>query len=216
MGFLDRFLQAITPELVDPNPELSGTPARAVILDEGNYSEGSEGDHVARWSAKELTVRLTGAADSAPTKLLCHLGSTAHKRATVGVEVPVLLDASGLIIGLDVAAWEAEASTRVALPPIAGAAVGPTIQPEFADAGAGLHIEGVDFEQWVTVEVALARELVDPAHWDSRATQLGVPAGRWQSIQAEWGRRMRNDPKLAARFGTEYQARVSSPRGQNP
>ena len=70
-------------------------------------------------------------------------------------------------------------------------------------------VEGVSFEVWVDVCVALTRNEVPVDQYNSFAETLGVTAGRWKAIDQVWSRRKDSDWKLAARFGSDYQAGMS-------
>jgi hypothetical protein len=60
-------------------------------------------------------------------------------------------------------------------------------------------VEGVTAEQWLLVRTALRRPVPDGVR-DRVTQQYGVPAGRWEAIDAEWSGRAAADPDLAARL----------------
>jgi hypothetical protein len=70
------------------------------------------------------------------------------------------------------------------------------------------EVEGVSFPTWVEVEAGLVRDRVKPAEHDAYAQRLGVPPGTWAAAQRGWQQRMMRDPRVGARFGSEYQAAV--------
>lgn len=70
------------------------------------------------------------------------------------------------------------------------------------------EVEGVSFPTWVEVEAGLVRDRVKPVEHDTYAQRLGVPAGTWGAAQRGWQQRMMRDPRVGARFGSEYQAAV--------
>ncbi len=209
MGLFDRLKGALAFEMPDPNPVISGSSARGHIVDVGPYQVGGEGNASVRWSKKQVSLYVVGAAEEQLTTISCFLGERAHLWASRGREVPIVVDSSGAVLGLDVPAWEAE----VAQLEHDGAPFGNVAAPvdrdarQWAqDAGSLDAVDGVDFDTYVAVEAALATEAVAPAAWDERAAQLGVPVGRWSAVQAGWQSRMRTDWKLAARFGAAYSA----------
>jgi hypothetical protein len=211
MGLLDRIKGALAFELPDPNPVITGSPARGRIVDVGPYGVGGEGNTSVRWSKKQVSLVVVGAAEERLTTVSCFLGERAHLWASRGREVPILLDAAGDVLGVDVPAWEAEVEELER----SGAPFGeraPGFDPDaraWQQAEGALDaVDGVGFETWVAVEAALATEAVAPGAWDARASQFGVPSGRWATVQAGWQSRMRSDPKLAARFGAAYGAAV--------
>mgnify|MGYP000937178854 CR=1 FL=1 len=67
-------------------------------------------------------------------------------------------------------------------------------------------IEGVTIQQWAYVEAALTRARIPPAEYDAYAAGLGVPAGRWSAIKAQWEGRQRADWRVGAAFGEAYEA----------
>lgn len=193
----------------DPNPVVSGTPARGRIVATGPYDVGGEGSASVRWSKKQVSLFVVGGAESELTTVSSFLGDRAHLWASEGREVPILLDPRGNVLALDVPAWEAEvAEVERRGAPFSDPA--PTFARDAREweqnAGSLEAVLGVDFDTYVRVEAALATEAVAPAAWDARAAQLGVPAGRWAEVQAGWQSRMRADWKLAARFGAAYAA----------
>jgi hypothetical protein len=209
MGLLDRIKQAVNVDPPDPNPVIVGTPARGHIVDTGRYSVGNTNTTSARWSKKEVTLYVVGGPVDRLTTVSCFLGERAHVWATWDREIPILLDPAGNVLGVDVPTWEAEvAELDRTGAPLREAAPATDLDARAweQEPGALDSVEGVDFDTWVTVEAALATEAVSPADWDSRASQLGVPAGRWVAVQHEWQSRLRKDWKLASRFGAAYAA----------
>ena len=207
MGLFDRIKDALTPQFPDPNPAITGTPARGRIVDAGRYSAG--GDVEARWNKKQVTLHVVGSAADQLTTVSFFSDEVAHRWAGEGQEVPILLDAHGAVLGIDVAAWEAEVAELIRTGARRGSSAPPVASDARAweqDAGALDAVDGVDFDTWVAVEAALATGAVPAAEWDARATQLGVPAGRWAAVQSGWQTRIMKDPKLAARFGAAYAA----------
>lgn len=209
MGLFDRIKKAVNADPSDPNPVISGTPARGHIVDAGRYSVGNTNTTSARWSKKEITLYVVGGPVDRLTTVSCFLGERAHVWASWDREVPILLDPSGNVLGLDVPAWEAEvAELDRSGAPLREAVPARDLDARTWDQEAGAldSVEGVGFDTWVAIEAALATEAVPPSDWDIRATQLGVPAGRWAAVQQEWQARMRKDWKLASRFGAAYAA----------
>ena len=105
----------------DPNSELGGVPARGRVTKIGNhYVSGDTSlnrrdgrwvadEQVARWNFHKVWVVADGASADMPTEVHCYLARPAHRALRPGIEVPLRVDAgSGAVLGLDVAAWEAE------------------------------------------------------------------------------------------------------------
>jgi hypothetical protein len=55
---------------------------------------------------------------------------------------------------------------------------------------AGEPVDGVSFEAWVAIKAALSREPRAPADESAYAESQGVPAGRWQEVNATWEQRV--------------------------
>jgi hypothetical protein len=233
MGLFDRVKRAVVPEVRDPNPVLGGEPGRGEVVKVGRHSAGGTDTslnrrdgkwvsvaHDSPWNYHEFVVVPVGAGREAAESLRAYVSVPAHRAIRDGVVVPLRMDpASGRVLGLDVAAWEAEVSAgsveRARPDEPAGIAAGGSPAPAAADAPDPAElppVEGVGFDLWVRVEHALATERVPPDRYDSRAAQLGVPTGRWAEVQAEWQRRMKADFKLAAQFGAAYQEHVDGLR----
>ena len=209
MGLFDRIKKALEFEMPNPNPAVTGRAARGRIVNVGPYDVGGEGSASVRWSKKQVTLVVVGAVDDRTTTVSCFLGDRAHLWASLGREVPILLDATGNVLAIDVAAWEAEV-TELEKSGAPFSEAGPMFAPDARaweqDAGSLDAVLGVDFDTYVAVEAALATEAVAPDAWDARAAELGVPAGRWAEVQSGWQSRMRKDWKLASRFGAAYAA----------
>ena len=210
MGLFDRLKEALAFPMPDPNRAISGTPARGRIIDPGSYDVGGEGNAPSRWSMKQVTLVVIGAPDDQlATTVSCFLGERAHRWANEGREVPILLDPTGAVLGIDVTAWEAEVDDMVNRG-VPRSTATPTMAADARewqqDAGSLDVVEGVDFDTYVSVEATLATEAVAPADWELRAAQLGIPHGRWAAVQTGWQARMRTDWKLASRFGAAYAA----------
>jgi hypothetical protein len=79
----------------------------------------------------------------------------------------------------------------------------PVVVPEhlqLADADPDLApVEGVTYEQWVSVQGAMLREKVKAKGRGAFAEAQGIPAGRWDAITAVWTERTRSNPSLAIR-----------------
>jgi hypothetical protein len=87
-----------------------------------------------------------------------------------------------------------------------GADVTPTAESSEA-------IEGVTVERCAYVEAALSLAGIPPAQYDGYASEnLGVPAGRWGAIRAEWEGRQRADWRVGAAYGEAYEAARKEPR----
>ncbi|MBC8064956.1 MAG: hypothetical protein H7Y17_09010 [Chlorobia bacterium] len=67
-------------------------------------------------------------------------------------------------------------------------------------------VEGVDFNKWVEISVALTKNRVAPQNYSQFAESLGAPAGRWEEIDKVWNQRKMTDWKLGTLFGSEYEA----------
>jgi hypothetical protein len=68
-------------------------------------------------------------------------------------------------------------------------------------------IEGITVERCAYVEAALSLAGVPTAEYDGyAAANLGVPAGRWGAIRAEWESRQRSDWRIGAAYGEAYEA----------
>jgi hypothetical protein len=67
-------------------------------------------------------------------------------------------------------------------------------------------IEGVGFDTWIAVQAAAVRRKVPSSGYDTLAQAHGVPAGRWDAVNAAWTRRLQSTPSLAMRYGQAYQA----------
>lgn len=68
-------------------------------------------------------------------------------------------------------------------------------------------VEGVTVERCAYVEAALSVAGIPPAEYDAYASgNLGVPAGRWGAIRAEWEARQRADWRVRAAYGEAYEA----------
>lgn len=209
MGFFDRLKDAISETMAvqDPNPVLSGTPARGTVTRLGNNSIGGEGAHEATWSGKDFWAHPAGRPE-AETQLFAYLSPMGFRELRQGVEVPLVLDASGGVLGLDAKAWEGEVSTqlpsRPTQQPDAAVSMGAAPTADTSTAGDGILVEGVDFATWASVEQSLRVDKVPPAQWDSWATSLGVPAGRWMAVQKGWQMKVFTNPALIQRFAAEY------------
>jgi len=108
VGLFDRIKGALTFAIPDPNPAIAGAAARGHIVDTGPYGVGGEGGASVRWSKKQVSLYVVGAAEDQLTTVSCFLGDRAHLWASHGREVPILVDPAGSVLGLDVPAWEAE------------------------------------------------------------------------------------------------------------
>ena len=65
----------------------------------------------------------------------------------------------------------------------------------------------MSLETWAAVEVGTARERVPPADYDAYAQGHGVPAGRWEAVNAAWQARMMGDWRVgAAKIGEALEA----------
>ncbi len=96
------------------------------------------------------------------------------------------------------AATTAEAVSAVSI----GEGADVTSTAESSDA-----IEGVTVERCAYVEAALSAAGIPPAQYDGYASEnLGVPAGRWGTIRAEWEARQRADWRVGAAYGQAYEA----------
>lgn len=88
------------------------------------------------------------------------------------------------------------------------AAFGPSevTPPLPADDSALEPIEGVGFETWIAVQAGAVREKVPSSGYDALAQRHGVPAGRWDAVNAAWTTRLKRTPSLMTRYGQAYQA----------
>lgn len=79
----------------------------------------------------------------------------------------------------------------------AGPAGGATIGAEPVDVP---PIDGVTFEQYLAVEVDIARQRAKPAQWDAIAQGHGVAPGTWARTSQRWGMAIARNPQLAMRY----------------
>ena len=105
----------------DPNPEVGGAPARGRVVRIGNhYASGGDTSlnrRDGRWVSEHQDPRwnfhkvwVVPAGSEQETEISCYVDVLAHRELQPGVEVPLRVDpASGTVLGLDVAVWEAEA-----------------------------------------------------------------------------------------------------------
>ena len=107
----------------DPNSEVGGVPARGRVTKIGNhYASGGDTSlnrrdgrwvserQESRWNFHKVWVVADGAPADRPTEVQCYVNMIAHRELQPGVEVPLRVEpGSGTVLGLDVAAWEAEA-----------------------------------------------------------------------------------------------------------
>ena len=145
--------------------------------------------------------------------------------ARPGVEVPVVVDPEDPIsASVDWPAAANEAADRAGglddSPPPGSAAeaieaarskppaqaIGTTPAPEPAADPDLDPIEGVSLETWAAVEVGTARDRVPPADYDAYAQRYGVPAGRWEAVNAGWQGRMMGDWRVGAKIGEALEA----------
>lgn len=146
-----------------------------------------------------------------------HVPYYATHLATIGAELPGFVDAKRPDrVTID---WPraAEAEPGVGRPPspVLERATGPTEvaatgtvdgggswTPPVPDTDALPQdtIEGVSWDTYIAVTVAIQRQGIKPKAWDEFAQQHGVPAGRWTSASQGWGMRMARDRNLQLAF----------------
>lgn len=91
------------------------------------------------------------------------------------------------------------------------ASVSKTSDDSFApDMSQHPPIEGVEFQKWVAIGVALIKQQIAPAAYDQFAQSQGVPAGKWAEIDRAWKERITFDWKLGALYGSEYERLMKS------
>ena len=219
MGFLDRVVKAVVPEIGKRRAEedLGGVPAKAVIVEKLGYGTPDKGVST-RHVHLDVVLRMIGDAEGQTTKVRAYVAHRAAVIATAGLEVPVRVDASsGALLGLDGEAWEKEAKVldaeyesgarqrgdrRTAADVLAIDPADPVLEA----------IAGVDLETWLAVEVGLVADRVPPAEQEAYAVAHGVPPGAWAEVSKGWSTRARKDFRVGAKVGAAHQAAADARR----
>ena len=211
VGFLDRVAKAFVPA-VDKRPggELGGVPARAVVVEKRAYGTPEKGVST-RYVNLDLVLRVVGDDEGQTTKVRAYVAPRAAVIATAGLEVPVRVDESGALLGLDGEAWEAEAKVldaeyeagtrtrgdrRTAADVLTIDPADPVLAP----------IAGVDLDTWLAIEVGLVADGVPPREQEAYAVARGIPAGSWAAVSKGWTTRARKDFRVGTKLGAAHQA----------
>ena len=211
MGFLDRVARAFVPAAGKrPGGDLGGVPARAVVVEKRGHGTPDHGVST-RYVNLDVVLRVVGDDEGHTTKVRAYVAPRAAVIATAGLEVPVRVDESGALLGLDGEAWEAEAQVldaeyeagmrtrgdrRTAADVLAIDPADPVLAP----------IEGVDLDAWLAIDVALVADNVPPREQEAYAAARGVPAGSWAAVSEGWSTRARKDFRVGAKVGAAHQA----------
>lgn len=85
----------------------------------------------------------------------------------------------------------------------------PVVVPEHLQLDDGdpdlAPVEGVTYEQWVSVQGAMLRDKVKAKGRGAYADAHGIPEGRWDAITAVWTKRSRTNRNLAIRMSQDLE-----------
>lgn len=142
-----------------------------------------------------------------PDKVAIDWPAAAMAAPGVGVPPSALLGASagpsggisaGMWASTDEAGDDSDAGAFTEVSAALGGLMGANSQP-------GELINGVSFEQYLAIEVAIRRQALKPRDWDAFAQTQGVAPGTWAATSQKWGMQMARNPSLAQRYAAAIQ-----------
>lgn len=195
--------------VVDSVVQISGQPAYALEL------KKVEVPHYATHLLRAGVTLPGWVRDGRPDKVAIDWPAAAMADPGVGVPPSDLLEqlnSGGGVTAMSAGGWlgaqgdddEGDANAAEFASMMSGA---PAFVQRFTPTGVGEPepINGVSFEQYVAIEVAIKRQGLKPKDWDAFAQTMGVAPGTWAKTSQQWGRQMAFNPALAQRFAAALQ-----------
>ncbi|MEY2422192.1 MAG: hypothetical protein QOI95_2259 [Acidimicrobiaceae bacterium] len=210
MGLVKKLRGAFAKAIPRPGGDVGGVAARGIVVEVVSGPWGDQEDSYSLWTKVVLKLRPTDAPDAPPTTVDCWLSGAAWREIEVGHDVPVRVDpATGVLLGLDADAHDAEVEARANEAKASGRGADPTAAfPDISSEGMA-PIEGVSLELWATTYARITKDgIIYPEAQDAFAASRGVPPGRWAAIMSEWQARSSNDWRIGSKFATTYAAEI--------
>jgi len=210
MGLIKKMRGALAKAIPRPGGDVGGVPARGIVVEVVSGPWGDQEDSYSLWTKVVLRLRPADAPDAPPTTVECYMSGAAWREIEIGHDVPIRVDpATGVLLGLDGDAHDAEVDARERDAKASGRGADPTAAfPTISDDSIA-PIEGVTLELWATTYARIVKDgIIYPDDQDAFAASRGVPSGRWAAIMGEWQARSTRDWKVGSKFATAYAAEI--------